>query len=218
MKPIIFGGDMVRAILEGRKTQTRRAVIPSPPEGWRPKVGLFHPTIARRGVERPGPEVFGASDEEFGVKCPYGQPGDRLWVRETWCQRSEDGYVVYNAEGNLDPSCCWYAADGVHVRKCDGDGFAEYRKDGSEASPWRPSIHMPRWASRITLEITAISLDRLQDISEADARAEGAQCPGFPAAMTDAGAFAKRWEMIHGKGAWAVNPWVWVVEFRKVGP
>src|SRR5690606_197652 len=85
-RPIIFSAPMIRAILAGTKTQTRRAVKPQPSSEWCPKVGTYHPTmIDRYGEEYPGAEVYGASDEREGRVCPYGQPGDRLWVRETWC-------------------------------------------------------------------------------------------------------------------------------------
>lgn len=191
-RPILFSGEMVRAILDGRKTQTRRIVKPQPPSHVREiRVGMFEPVVIRKGMEEPGTPVFGFADEERGWKCKYGKPGDRLWVRETWfCITGEPG-----------PISCNYKAD-----------FGEHRFAGF----WKPSIHMPRWASRITLEITGVRVERLNDISEEDAIAEGCQCSGVPSSLTNRGAYAKLWESINGKGSWSLNPWVWVVEFKRV--
>lgn len=137
----------------------------------------------------------------FVLGCPYGQPGDRLWVREAWARDDEDGQLMYRADVGRD--LC--------------------------ADAWRPSIHMPRWASRITLEVTAVRVERLQDISEADAQAEGVIPkwePGCSGRLMDAfggfsfrpaaSAYAELWEQINGPGAWDANPWVWVVEFKRV--
>lgn len=159
------------------------------------------------------------------IKCPYGKPGDRLWVRETWCLKEEDGRAVYNSEGNLDSTCCWYLADGVHVVACDGDGFQRYRKDGTEASPWSPSIHMPRWASRITLEIKGVRVEQLHDMKPEDPVAEG--CPrsleftpcDYDQVIKDAAEdFPKLWNSINEKRGfgWNKNPWVWVIEFERI--
>lgn len=164
-RPILFSGPMVRAVMEGRKTQTRRK-MKTPPDCF----------------ENPLSVLFA---------CPYGQVGDRLWVRESFAV-CEDNNIFYKADGKPDP---WDGWDGVK---------------------WKPSIHMPRQASRITLEITGIRVERLNDISEADAIAEGCQCAGVPASLTNRGAFAKLWESINGFDSWSVNPWVWVVEFKVV--
>lgn len=177
-RPILFSAPMVRAILEGRKTQTRRVLKHQPPDDVAPiTVARYHPTIIdRHGDEAPGDEVFGAYSEDgvWGCKCPYGEPGDRLWVRETW---STDFARYYPCER------VWYAADDdrrhdIEVR--DGvRGIFSPESNLHVPFRWRPSIHMPRWASRITREITRVRVERLQDISEADAVAEGAVFTDF---------------------------------------
>jgi hypothetical protein len=217
-RPIIFSAPMVRAILAGTKTQTRRVVRPQPPEilpAYAPKV--YWPARDRHMThgdpdgaaylqfERPG-DYDGAHVMRggFGFRCPYGQPGDRLWVREAW---------------KVDLNHKFYRADEQRPGEL------------TSAMRWVHSIHMPRWASRITLEVTAIRVERLQDISEADAQAEGVTPkwePGCSGRLMDAlggfsfrpaaSAYAELWEQIHGPGSWDANPWVWVVEFRRVTP
>lgn len=204
-RPIIFSAPMVRALLEGRKTQTRRLL-----------------RSMNRWVVQDCREVrlhdgrwchflAGAAEPLEHLRLPWS-PGDRLWVRENWCRRVEDGAVV--------PGAALYAADGGHVVKSDGNGFTMLRADGREASPWRPSIHMPRWASRITLLVSDVRVQRLEEISEADAEAEGVQmtgkfyaeeCEGF--AGPYAYLFAELWDHLHGAGAWEANPWVVALTF-----
>lgn len=164
-RPILFNGDMVRAILSGEKTQTRRMVkyIPSlgGPDAWCNKKDC--------------PEtVYTIGD--YRRFCPFGQVGDRLWVRESFAKADK-------GENNIA-----YRAD-------------EY----ADSFRWTPSIHMPRWASRITLEIVGVRVERLQDVTDAEARAEG---------FKDVGAFADCWNSIYKN--WHENPWVWVVEFKHV--
>ena len=176
---------MVRAILEGRKTQTRRVL---------------------RREKLYGPFAF--DDPRIARYCPYGQPGDRLWVRETWLQ--------------------------------DGPRLVRYRADGPNASPqqwdcpeavWHPSIHMPRAYSRITLEITDVRVEQVQEVSEADAEAEGVtrelrgprMYPGTNAARileSHQAAFARFWDAINAKRGygWDTNPWVWVLTFKRAQP
>lgn len=185
-RPILFSGPMVRAILDGRKTQTRRLVV----------------CRSKRATD------FDLWLQE--AECPYGQPGDRLWVRETW-GRSTDlvrGYV--------------YATD-QHVSRFDILG-----------ERWTPSIHMPRAASRLSLEVTSVRVERLQNISEEDALAEGIREDGEPwaseygwgvadrrvwAANTARQRFEYAWDRINGdRAAWASNPWVWCVGFKRVEP
>ncbi|WP_431357181.1 hypothetical protein [Pseudomonas syringae] len=207
---------MVRAILEGRKTVTRRACKHQPdvpvtdaiphresPHGpatinwyWRPKLGHY----------QSGP----SSGWDF--KCPYGQPGDRLWVRETWSADSQLDEVAPREMSQGEPIL--YPADGAS------------RQTGcSMITPGktRPSIHMPRWVSRILLEITAVRVERLQDISAEQALAEGVMSceqdidpDGNDYSPLEL--FGGLWTMINGDGSWQSNPWVWVVEFKQVKP
>lgn len=192
-KPILMSALMVRAILYGRKVQTRRACKFT--EGGHLKgVGThkrWHPA---------DPNAVQAS--------PYGQPGDRLWVKETLC-------VAESPEGE---KCYAYRAD-------------NWTEAPSVDGKWMPSIFCRRVASRITLEITAVRVERLNDISEADAKAEGSPAPTgrrgcYPAPWATAKAgpcnyresYRKLWESINGIGSWAANPWVWVITFRRMKP
>lgn len=180
-RPILFKGEMVRAILDGRKTQTRRVVKPQP------KYGAFN-------CDCDWDVYWYENDKEIHVRCPYGQPVDRLWVRETWTNADGEKDIRYRAE---ERAIC-----------CD----ALYR--------WRPSIHMPRWASRITLEITSVRVERLQDISEEDAKAEGVSAMLVPpdgGSWPYAQGFEYLWNSLAKPGStWANNPWVWVIEFKRV--
>lgn len=190
-KPILFSGPMVQAIMAGRKTMTRRIVKPQP-------AAVFHGVPFRR--------VHGHGEKPEPIDCPYGQPGDRLWVRETFgCigRSPKDGPPCKGEEA----STCYKATDDVvpHIIK------------------WRPSIHMPRWASRITLEVTEVRLERLQGITEEDCYLEGAlrkpsKDSPFPHTFETVAraTFMNLWESINGYGSWDENPWVWVVQFKKV--
>ena len=203
-RPILFSGPMVRAILEGRKTQTRR-VVTIPRE--------LH---CEEGHSGPGSYMFLNDCPQEGVaflKCPYGVPGDRLWVRETWAAP--------------------HAYDGMPPRTIPGAANWHYAATEERGGLlWRPSIHMPRWASRITLEVVSVRVERLQSISAQDAVAEGIELERwktgeYPA--VDMGmewdahvlreAYRRLWESINGTRpgfAWADNPWVWAVEFKRV--
>lgn len=172
-RPILFSAPMVRALLDGRKTQTRRVVKPQPTATREEAI---------RTYGKGGTFILEAGF--FGVRCPYGQLGDRLWVRETWGACA--GSPVYRADDNA--TC----------------------PDGGR---WKPSIHMPRWASRITLEVTGVRVERLQDISEEDAIAEG-----VPEQRGDPWAFQCLWDSINGareRCSWAANPWVWAITFSR---
>src|SRR5574343_352725 len=206
-RPILFSAPMVRAILDGRKTQTRRVVKPQPTNKHLSYMAIEGGAILN------GPD-YPDGENDF-VKCPYGQPGDRLWVRETWCHAADDsGRFKYNAKGDLDASCCHYRADGYEVHHIAG----EETKNGQPKSPWCSPIHMPRWASRITLEITDVRVERLQDISEEDAEDEGmddAPNPDFDEEdpcddepYTFVAGFMNYLEQ-HGHMDWEANPWVW---------
>lgn len=207
---------MVQAILAGNKAQTRRVVKPQPSNGWQlenpPVLGKITSKHTKSGkfgvfIKRLTRPDFPETDI---ILCPYGQIGDQLWVRETWAK-------CFVAQAGQE----WFV-----YRTCDN------RTD--YGGPWKPSIHMPRWASRIQLEITNIRVERLQDISEADAMAEGCESD-----MTDWGsiywftgiegyksgksfadsakeAFTRLWEIINGAESWTANPWVWVIEFKRV--
>ncbi|MFN9031564.1 MAG: hypothetical protein ACK5XM_15445 [Betaproteobacteria bacterium] len=183
---ILFSGPMVRALLNCTKSQTRRAV----------KITHRTPGLAAcletHGEE---PKLRAAA-----WLCPYGQVGDRLWVRETW--------AVPHSCDHLKPS---EIPTGTRVH---------YAADGALGGLLkRPSMFMPRWASRITLEITGVRVERLQDISEADAKAEGCSKP-TPVCEDDdcsyRADYERLWESINGPGSWAANPWVWVLEFKQV--
>ena len=211
-RPILFSAPMVRAILAGTKTQTRRIIKP----------GLRNPGWTRfaffpqRGIAIECGEDY-PDGKEDQRRCPYGKPGDRLWVRETF--------------GDCTPGACalggtkwdspWYRAnaDEYGLLGHDGEGPV-YVED----IHWRPSIHMPRWASRITLEVTDVRVERLQEINEQDTIAEGwphAATNGVDAPLRDAypiGWFANLWGDINGPDSWPANPWVWVIAFRRADP
>ncbi len=182
--PILFSGPMVNAILQGKKTQTRRVLSYQPePEETIYGPELFSPTIVDEyGIEEPGPEIYGIYGEDWSLRSPYGMPGDKLWVREThWLNTGDIG------------------AGTVHYRATEPEFFGI----------WRPSIHMPRWACRLNLENLKMWVERVQDISEENAIAEGVQ---------NVDEFKKIWDSINlSRGfGWRVNPWVWVIEFKKV--
>ncbi|MCP4569069.1 MAG: hypothetical protein GY841_15955 [FCB group bacterium] len=214
-RPILFSGPMVRAILEGRKTQTRRVVKTPQPSN---EVGEFLRQLwpCRRGKY----DYMGDPEKGHEVSLkPYAFPGERLWVRETWADVNNFGVeaIAYRADGDVInvpkdddfkfippvPEKWWFAV-------WAGDLIAGHEKG------WHPSIHMPRWASRITLEVTGIRVERVQDISEADARAEGVvPDEDNPTGVPYRDTFAFVWDFINGKKhPWDSNPWVWVVDFR----
>ncbi|MCV2365562.1 hypothetical protein LNV23_19100 [Paucibacter sp. DJ1R-11] len=198
-RPILFNGAMVRAILAGTKTQTRRVMkaVRHPDFG-----NLYEPSCLAR-------------EEQHAIEraCPYGQPGDRLWVRETFAH-------IYRDNAKPDER-----RDDDVAYKADHPGLDEYA-----FGTWKPSIHMPRWASRITLEITSVRVERLQDISEADAKAEGIYKTehGFwstygqlivDGTYSPSVSFHALWQSVNGAEgptSWTGNPWVWVVEFKRV--
>ncbi|WP_434697102.1 hypothetical protein [Pseudomonas aeruginosa] len=220
-RPILFNDQMVRAILEGRKTVTRRVVTPQPDFLG----SMVDPNTPFKTLD---------AGLHARITCPYGQPGDRLWVRETWTDvnmcgapalayradedirdlMEEPGFLDDRGAFNYDdprvkpyPFACWYAE--------------------LDQARWRPSIHMPRWASRILLEVTAVRVERLQDISDPGALAEGVELEGEGVCWAGAAgtasdspvdSFRLLWELINGAGSWNANPWVWVVEFKRVAP
>ena len=208
-RPILFSGPMVRAILSGQKTQTRRiikqATGPSLSVNMDDETGAAE--LSWLYGDGPGYEVHEAIKR---VVCPYGRPGDRLWVRETWADDVE-------AQWEPQKRGTFYRADD------DSDAIKADCLDCGIPFAWRPSIHMPRWRSRILLEITGVRVQRLQDINEADAQAEGCALECMTPTGDDSGSaiygpggFLALWESINGPGSWNANPWVWVVEFRRV--
>ncbi|HDS5611141.1 hypothetical protein VYJ08_09740 [Klebsiella pneumoniae] len=192
---MIFNGEMVRAILDGRKTQTRR------PIKWK------QTRFTEIGEREDGSKWPWSEDAEhtcdFWHPCPFGAVGDRIWVRETWAR--------YNIDQN---------SHDIAYR-------ATTPEDWPEEGRWRPSIHMPRWASRILLEITDVRVERLNSIHDVDAMREGIQnlttcshadfgIPGVVNAQHPVRAFQLLWESIYGADSWRANQWVWVIEFKRV--
>lgn len=188
-RPILFSGAMVRALLDGSKTQTRRVCKPAQAASLSCVIGIQDPRdFGQRPLEVPGSGWFGDEDGEVQFACPYGRPGDRLWVRETWAEHPDFPgcrRAIYRA----DPEC-------------------EY-----DTERWRPSIHMPRWACRILLEIVSLRVERLQAINDQDAMAEGVDASLY--GKSHRYGYSRLWEEINGAGSWSANPWVWVVEFKR---
>jgi hypothetical protein len=203
-RPILFTSPMVRAVLDDSKTQTRR--IASKP--------VRHPDLGN--LYAPGALVLEREPQHVIERaCPYGRPGDLLWVRET-CRADElpDGQdgVRYLADDHFEPiKATEDAADQWvtmhHYRGGSGGGMI---------GPTVPAIHMPRWASRILLEVTSVSVERLQDISRGDAMAEGCPFPNMANATSPRDWYAALWEQINGGGSWDANPWVWVIGFKRI--
>jgi hypothetical protein len=195
-RPILMSAPMVRAILAGTKTQTRRVVKLQPP-------------AVVQSIYRPFPaepnnwQGYGFGSIHWYGRCPYGVAGDRLWVRETW--------AVPHRYDHLGPSNIPTKGVPVHYAATEDRGGLR----------WRPSIHMCRFASRITLEITDVRVERLQEISEADAIAEGCvgghgASKGYAYNATPHEHYRALWESINGPGSWDLNPWVWAISFRRV--
>lgn len=229
-RPILFQGAMVRALLDGSKTQTRR--LCKPMNAW-----VQQDCREVRMIDgQPFHFLIGAESPIERLRSPYGQPGDRLWVRETTeiDEQRSDAVVLSR-----------YSADGAPVLMsgCDDPEFNGAIAHWDYPRRSRPSIHMPRWASRILLEIVSVRVERLNDISEADAYAEGVEpeivpvccgephhenhgvlgvetyCCGSPIEDEKAvPAYEKLWESINGAGSWSENPFVWVVTFNRVTP
>ncbi|UAN58976.1 hypothetical protein [Serratia sp. JSRIV004] len=229
-RPMLFNGDMVRAILDGRKTQTRRVMKPQPEpcdyvdEHGKPRGGHSWPSNIFQTMLHVEEELQNGKGDWVGLvgdACPFGDIGDRLWVRETFMDLTGTGIeaITGQFEGYT------YRADttpyGDEVRK-------EYKLK------WTPSLHMPRKACRLVLEITAVRVERLNDISEEDAKAEGVGSATWFAANgvpedkweslgehealqpSHINRFATLWESIYGAESWQANPWVWVIEFKRV--
>lgn len=218
-RPILFSAPMVRAILAGTKTQTRRIV--KPPLGYR-WLDMAAGTMVNDG---------GHKKHVSDLRGPYGAPGDRLWVRETWVRDDEDGELIYRA----DVGRAGVSADS------SANAWERGRLEGEPRCRWRPSIYMPREASRIDLEVTGVRVERLQEMEgqgpypgESDALAEGVhrihhgdgdyyysafRDEPHPENWSDpTDAFSELWGSINGAGSWATNPWVRVCNFKRIKP
>lgn len=209
---MIFNGEMVRAILDGRKTQTRRALTPRHIKmiDAASLIGECYPLESGADHEN--------SQSYYREWCPFGIVGDRIWVRETFQgplfdYEQMEAYLEDGSEFEK-PEFCVYKADGKPAPEFfDADDNLHCR--------WRPSIHMPRWASRILLEITSVRVERLNGMSEEDARAEGCggghdSIPGYMYSATPHEHFHYVWASIYGEESWLSNPWVWVIEFKRI--
>ncbi|EMR3149118.1 TPA: hypothetical protein L7182_002641 [Klebsiella pneumoniae] len=200
---MIFNGEMVRALLDGRKTQTRRIVK-----------GTDGAVKFCKEWNINGEEVFVVLGEKdhtgmnpvLGViSCPFGAVGDRIWVREAFrvhSRATDVATLVYKAS---ERNSWTEQTRRVPVAVCNKPATPE---------KWTPSLHMPRWASRILLEITGVRVERLRSMSQDDARAEGVIAASGP--MEAGLAFRELWDSIYGEESWKANPWVWVIEFKRV--
>ena len=196
-RPILFSGEMVRAILDGHKSMTRRVINPQPRElsvlcgdgRWRSQNGTP------------------------GFSCPYGKQGDLLWVRETWYPAVRVSSIMITAAWT--PSEIASATEAQYKADADAGAF-----ELSKSLRWKPSIHMPRWASRVTLQVTGVRVEQVKDISREDAIAEGAPDQWFDGDtmrnFVPQGWYENLWDSLNAKRgySWASNPWVWVISFR----
>jgi hypothetical protein len=248
---LLFVAPMVRSVLDGSKTKTRRTVKPQPPEIFCNGDVAAITNGTQWAFSRMPERMAHPPGREPGILCPYGQPGDLLTVKETffaWGRwetrfsakkgRDEWHFVDMTLECGKD---YLYAADGPSVTQSFIKRKDRLYRGGVEPMYWkRPAIFMPRVASRITLEIVSVRVERLQDISEADAIAEGCNpaqhlLGGDDVAVYEAMQWLEKqsgrsrtnhaiarymvlWESINGAGSWAANPWVWVVEFKRITP
>lgn len=226
--PIIFSAAMVRALLDGRKAQTRRILKPQPAQ-WQAMVIDITPPFFNEEeggwgqVETiwSGPLVPGMCEPEREEWSPLRLPyavGDRLWVREAFIT----GFDIEDATGRPEgEQKVWYRADSPWPQWYDADSESTL-----DSPPWKSPIHMPRWSSRITLEVTEVRVQRLQEISGEDTIVEGVQCPTCEAmkysACHDSGCFhslqlfKELWNGLHGPGAWEANPWVAAISFKRI--
>lgn len=244
-RPILFSAPMVRALLEGRKTQTRRVVkFPS-----NIVADYVHKVVASPYYDHGARGEFVALNDIGGIAskafsrlsfpCPYGVHGEKLWVREAWYYDLPPHKLPSEKPADFDPDSLYFRADGDCCQQIPECQCAEVGKP-----KWRPSIHLPRWASRLTLEITDVRVERVQAISEEDAIAEGIEnrgVTGFDESMVPLGrgwmdcgppvyasgpgyfidprqSYKSLWDSINGPGSWQSNPWVWAVTFTAVTP
>lgn len=238
--PISFSAEMIRAILDGRKSQTRRVIKPQP--GWdaeavkTTRIGdtpLVWPMT--KDEMQCGHPIFidGQKDCAFGIRNPYGKVGDRLWVKETWADTNgESGPMLsYKAGGDRFLTDESYPVDYSRYPNCHFAMWCGDLRRGEEGHSWRNSRFMPRWASRLTLETTGVRVERLHAIRNNDEDLDAEGIDAFWEGPNEGGvfhvgkrwtdfpdvAFSWLWDSINGKKApWESNPWVWVVEFRRV--
>ncbi|EPG4778512.1 hypothetical protein OQB83_001225 [Klebsiella pneumoniae] len=216
---MIFNGEMVRAILDGRKTQTRRIMKVQPENS---ELGLRRVVESKNGID--DGKYFWSQSDATGLKsrskpfaCPFGTVGDRIWVREAFrvhSRATDVATLVYKASERNS----W-------TEQTHRVPVAVFNKPATPEK-WTPSLHMPRWASRILLEITDVRVERLNSISQEDAKAEGMELTGWRPTYSDPDSggevwtpydnFAQLWESIYGEESWKANPWVWVIEFKRV--
>lgn len=203
---MIFNAEMVRALLSGRKTQTRRIIKPQPE-------ATLSGSLSGKWLSRPLNGLLLPKIEDIAIHCPFGVVGDRIWVRETF-QGPLFDYDLMDSYCKdptpfEKPEFCVYKADGVPAPEF-------YDADDELHCCWRPSIDMPRWACRILLEITNVRVERLKSISDGDAIREGCSTADMMSGDCVADVFARLWASIYGSDSWNANPWVWVIEFKRV--
>ncbi|GKP91698.1 hypothetical protein [Klebsiella quasipneumoniae] len=232
---MIFNAEMVRALLSGRKTQTRRIMKVQPESN---QLGLLlitdstkHSDIGKYHWAEPNATGNHVRSKLFS--CPFGAVGGRIWVRETWAiLGNEDGCCIdweeklckadERSAARIYRASCEQRPGNYGLWSIPDDAdWKPHTKDYQYEGAWRPSIHMPRWACRILLEITNVRVERLNSISDADAKAEGC-CYGRGGGIPDfavnpADHFPTLWASIYGEESWKANPWVWVIEFKRVG-
>jgi hypothetical protein len=203
---MICNAEMVRALLSGRKTQTRRIIKPQPE-------ATLSGSLSGKWLSKPLNGLLLPKIEDIAIHCPFGVVGDRIWVRETF-QGPLFDYDLMDSYCKdptpfEKPEFCVYKADGVPAPEF-------YDADDELHCCWRPSIHMPRWACRILLEITNVRVERLKSISDGDAIREGCSTADMMSGDCVADVFARLWASIYGSDSWNANPWVWVIEFKRV--
>lgn len=231
-RPIIFSGEMVKAILDGKKTMTRRAVKTQPRDECTEiatSACFGHVEYRSTSEDRQTQSILAK------IKCPYGKIGDRLWVRETWIQGYDDPLIESEGDDENAVSIIYKADGKEEYRTCSAEtaeNWGDFSAD-SEMVGFKSPIHMPRWASRILLEITDIRVERLNDISEADCEKEGfrfyplsricfkpcsTKHPSGHGSNNYKSIFGEYWDTLNAKKGypWSSNPWVWVVEFKVV--
>jgi len=221
---IIMTGPSVPAVLAGVKTQTRRITEGAPADTYEVVPSL----LCHRGDlwDFRRQDKRGVPHNPVAIRCPYGAVGDRLWIRESWRteELASDGTdgIRYQADDAFIPIASTAEA---------ADRWVDAHRNGAHGKRWRPALYVPRWASRATLEITEVRVQRLQQVSEADAIAEGVEAweEQLDTAAIRTGAelaacrradrrawFAALWQELHGPGAWGINPWVWAIRFRRL--